>query len=109
MLDADPPRRPAGLTRALRAIRRLRGRRPADVAAAMGLPLRSYAHFEAGGGRLNPGRVHRCAEATESDAFAILVGLWIGSPDFAVHCADNKLVTILESSPDHPIRNRTGR
>ncbi len=83
------------LKEALRAIRKHRGLRPADIAARMGLPLRSYEHFEAGGGQLNVERVFQFAEATDSDPYAILFGAIVGAPDFALRCADNKLALIL--------------
>lgn len=92
--EASPPRSPA-LSQALRAVRRLRGKRSVDVATALDLPLRSYEHFESGKGRLNVDRVQLFADATESDGQAILASLWIESPDFAVRCANNKLMTIL--------------
>jgi hypothetical protein len=92
--DAPSPRRSL-LSQALRAIRRLRGKRPGDLAKALDLPLRSYEHFESGKGRLNVERVQSFADVTESDPYAILASLWIESPDFAVRCANNKLMTIL--------------
>lgn len=61
----------------------------------MDMPLRSYEHFEAGCGRLNLLRVHLFADALDADPFAIFAALDIGSPDFAVRCADNKFMTIL--------------
>ncbi|WP_334165386.1 helix-turn-helix domain-containing protein [Phenylobacterium sp.] len=83
------------LSRALKALRRHRRMRPAEVAAAMGMPLRSYEHFEAGRGRLNLDRLHAFAAATDTDAFAILASLALEAPEFAVACADNKLMLIL--------------
>lgn len=83
------------LSRALRAIRRQRGLSAAQVAQSMNLPRRSYEYFEAGGGRLNFARVIDFAEATHSDAYAILAAVFLGTPDFARRCADNKLATIL--------------
>ena len=59
------------------------------------MALRSYEHFEAGGGRINIERIHRFAEVTDSDPHAILASLALGSPAFALRCADNKLATIL--------------
>jgi len=85
----------ASLSDVLKALRRHRRLRSADVAAAMGMPLRSYEHFEAGGGRLNRDRIHRFADALDVDPFAIFVALDIGSPHFAVRCADNKLMMVL--------------
>ncbi len=61
----------------------------------MKMPLRSYEHFEAGSGRLNLLKVHLFAEVLDADPFAIFAALDIGSPDFAVRCADNKMMTIL--------------
>jgi transcriptional regulator with XRE-family HTH domain len=86
------------LAEALRALRRHRGLRPPQIAEAMGMPLRSYEHFESGRGRLNLGRVRDFAEATDTDPFAILASLALDSPDFAVRCADNKLMLILMMS-----------
>lgn len=92
----DTPHLPSKiLSLALRALRRFRGKRPPELAQALGLQMRSYEHFESGAGRLNVDRVMAFADATASDGFAILVAQWIGSPQFAVRCANNKLVTIL--------------
>lgn len=79
---------------ALRAIRKRRGLRAADVAARLSMPLRSYEYFESGAGQPNLDRVFQFAEATDSDAWAILLGAACGRPDLAVRCADNKLVTV---------------
>lgn len=83
------------LSTALRLIRMHRRMRTTDVAQEMGMALRSYEHFEAGGGRVNLERIHRFARATDSDAYAILAALALGSPKFALRAADNKLMTIL--------------
>ncbi len=94
----EPDVRPspnALLSATLRLIRGHRRLRTVEVAGAMGMALRSYEHFEAGGGRINLERIHRFAEATDSDPYAILSALALGSPAFGVRCADNKLMTIL--------------
>ena len=83
------------LSAALRLIRTHRRMKTAEIAQAMGMALRSYEHFESGGGRVNLERIHRFAEATDSDAYAILAALALGSPEFALRTADNKLMTIL--------------
>ncbi len=83
------------ISEVLRSLRRRRGLRSVDVASAMGMPLRSYEHFEAGAVRLNPERIHQFAEAIGVDAFAIFAALDMGSPAFAVRCADNKFMTVL--------------
>ncbi|HVI33759.1 XRE family transcriptional regulator [Phenylobacterium sp.] len=83
------------LSEVLKSLRRHRRLRACQVADAMAMPLRSYEHFEAGRGRLNIARIHAFAQATDTDAFAILAALALGSPAFAVACADNKLMLIL--------------
>ncbi|WP_281397034.1 helix-turn-helix domain-containing protein [Sphingobium boeckii] len=80
---------------AIRAVRQLRRMRPAEVAAAMGLPVRTYEHLEAGKGRISYHRLLLFAEATSSDAFAISAAVAMKDPQFAVRCADNKLAKIM--------------
>ncbi len=69
--------------------------RPSEVARALGMPLRSYEHFEAGRGRITFERIVKFAEVTNSDPLAIIATLPLQSPEFALNCADNKLMTIL--------------
>lgn len=83
------------MSAALKAIRTDRRMRPSEVARHMGMPLRSYEHFEAGRGRICFDRLIRFAEATNSDPLALLAVLPLQSPEFALRCADNKLMTIL--------------
>lgn len=92
---ARGPKSNTTLKAALSAIRKQRGLRALDVAKAMGLPLRSYEHFEAGVGQLNLERLFLFADVTDSDPYAILHAVQFGSADFARRCADNKLATIL--------------
>ncbi|WP_312573105.1 helix-turn-helix transcriptional regulator [Brevundimonas sp.] len=95
-MDTDrPTSQNALLSQSLRLIRAHRRLRAADVAQAMNMALRSYEHFESGAGRINLERIHRFAEVTDSDPHAILAALALGSPEFALRCADNKLATIL--------------
>lgn len=89
------PQHRQGLSAALKAVRRRRGRTAQDVAAAMGMPLRSYEHFEAGRGRFDFDKVQRFANALEADPFAILTAVQIGAPAFAARCADNKAMLAL--------------
>ncbi len=83
------------LAKAVRSIRRMRNLKTSEVAERMGLPLRTYELFEAGGGRLSPDRVRRFADATDSDPFALALSLTFGDADFAVACADTKLALIM--------------
>lgn len=96
MMDrADRQSQSETLSAALRLIRSHRRMKSADVAHGMNMALRSYEHFEAGGGRVNLDRIHRFAEVTDSDPYAILAALALGSPEFALRTTDNKLMTIL--------------
>ncbi len=88
-------RRQSHLSHLLRMLRRRRGRSVGDVAAAVGMPLRSYQHFEAGQGKLEVERIYRFAQAVDVDFFAMVTALEIGSPAFALRCADNKFMTLL--------------
>jgi transcriptional regulator with XRE-family HTH domain len=82
------------LARAIRGLRRLRGRKLADVVAALGMRKRTYEHFEGGFGPLNTERVHEVVEHLQGDPYGVLAALEICSPDFALRTADNKLMTI---------------
>lgn len=82
------------LSRILKAIRRKRGLLASEVADHMGMKLRTYELFEAGGGKLNLIRLQKFADATDSDAYAIVMGLAFGDARFALRCADSKLMTI---------------
>ena len=84
------------LSESLKTIRRLRDLSAVVVSDRMNVSLRTYQDFEAGRGRLNEDYVHRFARATNSDPHAILHAVKIGSPQFAVWCADNKFLTVFE-------------
>lgn len=83
------------MSQALKALRRRRGVRAADLAEALGMPERSYLHFESGRSRINIDRIHEIADILKADAWAILAAVELGSPSFAVRAADNKLMTII--------------
>ncbi len=95
-MSSDPPTLSELLSQALRGVRRARRLRAQDVAAAMGLPLRSYEYFEGGFGQVNLERVYAFARATGSDGDAILAAILIGEPELAVWAADNKMVLALK-------------
>lgn len=86
------------LARALRAIRRHRGLKTSEVARRMNMPQRSYEMFEAGGGRITFARIISFAEATDCDPFALALAGPFNSAEFAVNCADTKLVMIMVMS-----------
>ncbi|WP_156378517.1 MULTISPECIES: helix-turn-helix transcriptional regulator [unclassified Phenylobacterium] len=97
------PSQNALLAAALRSVRRARGMRAGEVALAMGLPLRTYQHFEEGSGPFDLERVRLFADATDSDPFAIVASIWLRSPEFAVRSIDSKpmVVMMLALSPFH--------
>ena len=83
------------ISAALKTIRLDRRMRPSEVARALGMPLRSYEHFESGRGRITFERIARFAEVTNSDPLAIMAVVAVKDPAFALNCADNKLMTIV--------------
>lgn len=85
----------ATLSASLRLIRMHRRMRTVDVAEAMGMRPRTYELFEAGKGKVHHERIHRFARVTDSDPYAIFTAMALGSPEFALRAADNKLVEIL--------------
>lgn len=72
----------------------MRRMRATEVARAMGMPSRSYENLEAGTGRISYDRIVDFAKATNSDPIAILTSITFGTPEFALRCADNKLMMI---------------
>ncbi|MFK4057960.1 helix-turn-helix transcriptional regulator [Brevundimonas sp. NPDC046655] len=85
----------AVLSAAIRGLRRLRGFSSAEVAQGMNLALRTYQDFEAGRGRLNVDYIYRFCHFVDADPDAIFASLSIGSPDFAIRCRSNKLMSIV--------------
>ncbi len=79
----------------MRAIRKKRRMATSEVARAMGMPVRSYEHLEEGTGRITYERIVAFADATNSDAIALLTAPVLGSGDFALRCIDNKLMTVM--------------
>lgn len=83
------------LSQALKLVRRYRSMTTLEVATAMRMPVRTYERFEAGDSRLNIDYIHRFAIATDSDPYAIIMAVAVGSPELAWRCADNKLITTI--------------
>lgn len=93
--NKDIIRRRAALGGALKALRQRRGATTKQLAESLGISPRSYENFEAVRGRINFERVHQLARTLSADPFAIFAALELDAPDFAVHCADNKLMSVL--------------
>lgn len=98
MVERDSEDRPDLLALApptLKSLRRLRGVRPPAMAAQMDMSLRAFENFENGRGRLNVERIHQFATLLGADPHAVLAAFEIRSPEFALRCANNKLMSIL--------------
>jgi transcriptional regulator with XRE-family HTH domain len=88
--DSEDKQRSKLLSLALRAVRAIRNVKPRALAEALGLSLRGYQHFEAGGGQLNIDHVMAFAQASDADPIGILTAVQIGKPEFAAWVAQNK-------------------
>ncbi|MDR6530274.1 transcriptional regulator with XRE-family HTH domain [Caulobacter rhizosphaerae] len=88
--EPDDKQRSTLLSRALRAVRAIRKVKPRALAAALGLSLRGYQNFEAGGAQLNIDHVKAFAQASDADPFGIMAAVEIGKPEFAAWVAQNK-------------------
>lgn len=88
--DPDGKKRGRLLSLALKAVRAIRPAKTKDLAPALGLSVRGYQHFEAGGGQLNIDHVLKFGAALNCDPFGVLVAVQIGHPEFAAHVAQNK-------------------
>jgi len=103
--DSEDKQRSKLLSDALRAVRAIRNIKPRALAAALGLSLRGYQHFEAGGGQLNVNHVTAFAQASDADPIGILAAVQIGKPEFAAWVAQNKamiafMITLQEFAED---------
>lgn len=88
--DSEDKKRSTLLSRALRAVRAIRKVSSRELAKALGLSLRGYQHFEAGGGQLNIDHVMQFSRAIDCDPFGVLASVHIGQPEFAAYVAQNK-------------------
>lgn len=103
--DSETTTRSKLLSRALRAVRAIRNAKPRQLAKALGLSLRGYQHFEAGGGQVNIEHVMRFARAIDCDPIGVLAAVQIGKPEFAAWVAQNKamiafMITLQEFAED---------
>ena len=87
---------PAALAAAtLKPLRRRRGVSSAQLAHQLEISQRALEHVESGKTPLTIERVHEIAEFLHADPYALFAAFEIGSPKFAVRCADNKLMLIM--------------
>jgi transcriptional regulator with XRE-family HTH domain len=92
---AEPDLDAALLSQILKAIRRRRGLKVAQVAKAMGIATRTYANFEAGRQRISIAKIHLFSQVVGADPYAILVAVDIKSPSFALRCMDHQFMAML--------------
>ncbi|KRA67051.1 hypothetical protein ASD89_02175 [Caulobacter sp. Root656] len=81
------------LSTIVKMIRKERHMTSAQIAAGMGVALRTYQDFEAGRRAFDFDKVRLFAKATRSDAVAILLAIHFGWPELAVLLMDNKMAT----------------
>lgn len=92
---AEKAKAAQALRATLRSVRQARRMRTHDVARKMGMPLRTYEHFEAGETQFDLGKVQAFARATDADVASIISSLLIEAPAFAVRTMDNKLMELV--------------
>jgi len=83
------------LGRTLRLLREYRRLTVTEVAELLEMSPSTYDNWEAGTGRINFERIVAFATALKVDGIAIAASIPMGSPEFAVRCADNQLMTTL--------------
>lgn len=92
---AEKAKAAQALRATLRSVRQARRMRTHDVARKMGMPLRTYEHFEAGETQFDLGKVQAFARATDADVASIISSLLIEAPGLAVRTMDNKLMELV--------------
>lgn len=92
---AEKAKAAQALRATLRSVRQARRMRTHDVARQMGMPLRTYEHFEAGETQFDLGKVQAFARATDADVASIISSLLIEAPGLAVRTMDNKLMELV--------------
>ena len=92
--ETEDPAISRALTEVLRAVRKHRGLTSKQVAARMKMNLRTYQHFEAGGGRFSFPKLKLFAEASGSDFNGLTCAILVGDTNLATCGADNRLVSI---------------
>ena len=92
--EIEDPAISHALTAVLRAVRKHRGLTSKQVAARMNMKLRTYQHFEAGGGRFSFPKLRLFAEASGSDFNGLTCAILVGDTNLATCGGDNRLVSI---------------
>jgi transcriptional regulator with XRE-family HTH domain len=82
----------------LKCIRLYRHLSASEVARRLGISPSSYEDWERGDARLTFDRIMQFAKITDSDGMAIAAAVPLASPQLALHCADNKLMSIVAAA-----------
>jgi transcriptional regulator with XRE-family HTH domain len=88
----------AHLGTTLKQVREYRHLSASEVARRLGLANSSYEDWEHGRTRLTFDHIIQFARVTDTDALAIAAALPFNDNTLAVHCADNKLMTIVATA-----------
>jgi transcriptional regulator with XRE-family HTH domain len=92
--ELEDPEVSRALTAVVRAVRVHRGLTSKQVAARMDMKLRTYQHFEAGGGRFSFPKLRRFAQASGSDFNGLVVAILVRDTNLATCGGDNRLVSV---------------
>ena len=80
------------LSRTLKEVKQERRMTSIEVAARMGIALRTYQDFEKGKGDFDLWKIRRFAKATRSDAIGIVMAVMFGNPKIAIVVMRSKLL-----------------
>ncbi len=95
LLDQDASTRRDTLRRILKLLRRRAGLRSIEVAKRMGKAPRTYQRWESGFYGLERDEIHRFAEIVEADPWGIILGVEMGSVEYALRTAGNNGASIM--------------
>lgn len=95
LLDQDASTRRTTLSRILKLLRRRAGLRSIEVARQMGKAPRTYQRWESGFYGLERDQVHRFAEIVEADPWGIILGVEMGSVEYALRTAGNNGASLM--------------
>jgi transcriptional regulator with XRE-family HTH domain len=95
LLDQDAATRRTTLSRILKLLRRRAGLRSREVAKQMGKAPRTYQRWESGFYGLERDEVYRFAEIVQADPWGIILGVEMGSVDYALRTAGNNGASLL--------------
>lgn len=87
--------RRATLSRTLKLLRRRAGFRSIEVAREMGKAHRTYQRWESGFYGIEIDEIHRFAQIVEADPWGIILGVEMGSVEYALRTAGNSGASLM--------------